>query len=90
MLEWQWEQKAIPYWTDAGRFASTHGVKVALEPHPGFLVYNVETALRLRAVTDPAVGVNFDPNEFRQLAGRRHSVSDRCARVRLFTSMPRM
>ena len=36
--------------------------KIALEPHPGFLVYNVETALRLRAATDPAVGVNFDPS----------------------------
>jgi sugar phosphate isomerase/epimerase len=62
VLEWQWEQKAIPYWTDAGRFASQHGVKIALEPHPGFLVYNVETARRLRAATDPAVGVNFDPS----------------------------
>ena len=62
VLEWQWDQKAIPYWTDAGRFASKHGVKIALEPHPGFLVYNVETALRLRAATDPAVGVNFDPS----------------------------
>jgi sugar phosphate isomerase/epimerase len=62
VLEWQWEQKAIPYWVDAGRFASQHGVKVALEPHPGFLVYNVETALRLRAATNPAVGVNFDPS----------------------------
>jgi sugar phosphate isomerase/epimerase len=62
VLEWQWETKAIPYWKRAGAFASSHGVKVALEPHPGFLVYNVRTALRLRDATDPAVGVNFDPS----------------------------
>jgi sugar phosphate isomerase/epimerase len=62
ILEWQWEQKAIPYWTDAARFASDHGVKVALEPHPGFLVYNPETALRLRAEAGPSIGVNFDPS----------------------------
>lgn len=62
ILQWQWEEKAIPYWTDAGRFAADHGIKIALEPHPGFLVYNVETALRLRAATHAAVGVNFDPS----------------------------
>ena len=62
VLEWQWEKKAIPYWSEAGRFAADRGIKIALEPHPGFLVYNVETALRLRAATHPAVGVNFDPS----------------------------
>jgi sugar phosphate isomerase/epimerase len=62
VLAWQWEQKAIPYWVDAGRFAADHGIKVALEPHPGFLVYNPETALRLRAAAGPAIGVNFDPS----------------------------
>ena len=39
-------------------------MKVALEPHPGFLVYNVETALRLRAAAGPNLGVNFDPSHF--------------------------
>jgi sugar phosphate isomerase/epimerase len=62
VLEWQWAEKAIPYWTEAGRFAADHGIKIALEPHPGFLVYNVETALKLRAATNAAVGVNFDPS----------------------------
>jgi sugar phosphate isomerase/epimerase len=62
VLEWQWEQKAIPYWRDAAAFASDHGIKVALEAHPGFLVYNPETALRLRAASGAAIGVNFDPS----------------------------
>ena len=64
VLDWQWEQKAIPYWTGAARFAKEHGVKVALEAHPGFLVYNVESALKLRAAVGDNVGVNFDPSHF--------------------------
>ena len=62
VLEWQWEEKAIPYWTDAARFAGNHGIKVALEAHPGFLVYNVDTMLKLRAVVGPTLGINFDPS----------------------------
>jgi sugar phosphate isomerase/epimerase len=62
VLDWQWEAKAIPYWTEAGRFAADHGVTIALEAHPGFLVYNADTMLKLRAATHPAVGLNFDPS----------------------------
>jgi len=64
VLEWQWEQKAIPYWKDAARFAAERGVKVALEAHPGFIVYNVESALRLRDAAGKNLGVNFDPSHF--------------------------
>jgi sugar phosphate isomerase/epimerase len=64
VLDWQWETKAIPYWATATRFAADHGIKVALEAHPGFLVYNVETALRLRAAAGKSLGVNFDPSHF--------------------------
>jgi sugar phosphate isomerase/epimerase len=64
ILEWQWNAKAIPYWQDTAKFAADHGVKIALEPHPGFLVYNVETALRLRKAAGTNLGVNFDPSHF--------------------------
>ena len=64
VLDWQWEKKAIPYWTDRARFAADHGVRVALEAHPGFIVYNVETLLRLRAAAGPNLGINFDPSHF--------------------------
>ena len=64
VLEWQWEKKSIPYWREAALFAADHGIKVALEAHPGFLVYNVESALRLRQATAPNLGVNFDPSHF--------------------------
>jgi sugar phosphate isomerase/epimerase len=62
ILNWQWEERAIPYWNDVNRFAGDHGIKVALEAHPGFLVYNVDTALRLRGATGANIGVNFDPS----------------------------
>jgi sugar phosphate isomerase/epimerase len=64
VLEWQWEKKAIPYWSDTARYAAEHGVKIALEAHPGFIVYNVESALRLRKATRDNLGVNFDPSHF--------------------------
>ena len=64
VLDWQWEKKAIPYWCGASRFAAEHGVKVALEAHPGFVVYNVDTALKLRQAVGPNLGVNFDPSHF--------------------------
>jgi sugar phosphate isomerase/epimerase len=64
VLDWQWEKKAIPYWRDAAAFAADHGVKVALEAHPGFVVYNVDSAIRLRQAVAPNLGVNFDPSHF--------------------------
>jgi sugar phosphate isomerase/epimerase len=62
VLEWQWNKKAIPYWTKTTNFAKERGIKVALEAHPGFLVYNVETALKLREAAGDHLGVNFDPS----------------------------
>lgn len=62
MLDYQWNQVAIPYWKEAGRFASNHGIKIAMEMHPGFLVYNVETLLRLREAVGPVLGCNLDPS----------------------------
>jgi sugar phosphate isomerase/epimerase len=61
-LDWQWEQKVIPYWSEAAQFAANSGVKIALEAHPGFSVYNTETLLRLRAATSPSLGINLDPS----------------------------
>lgn len=64
VLEWQWSERAIPYWREQAALARGHGVRIALEPHPGFLVYNPETALRLRGACGPEIGVNFDPSHF--------------------------
>lgn len=61
ILDYQWNEVAIPYWREAAKFAKDQGVKVAFEMHPGMLVYNVETLLRLREV-NPILGCNFDPS----------------------------
>ncbi|MGQ9686298.1 MAG: sugar phosphate isomerase/epimerase family protein [Thiobacillaceae bacterium] len=61
-LDYQWNQVAIPYWREVVKAIEPLGVKVALEPHPGMLVYNVETMLRLRAAAGPVVGCNYDPS----------------------------
>jgi len=62
LWKWQWEQKVIPYWKKRAKFAEDHGVRVAIEMHPGFSVYNPETMLRLRAEAGTAIGCNFDPS----------------------------
>jgi len=63
ILEWQWNEKVIPYWTEEAKFAADHGVtKIAFEMHPGFVVYNVDTLLRLRKAVGPSIGANFDPS----------------------------
>lgn len=33
VLKWQWENKIIPYWTETGKFAADHHVKIGLELH---------------------------------------------------------
>ena len=61
-LLWQWEHKVIPYWTAEAAFAADHGVTVGIEMHPGFVVYNPATLLRLRDACGPAIAANFDPS----------------------------
>ena len=61
-LDWQWRERVLPYWTEAAAFAQAHGVRVALEPHAGFVVHNTATLLRLRDAAGEAIGANFDPS----------------------------
>lgn len=62
ILGWQWNEVVAPYWTKQAKFAADHGVKIAIEMHPGFVVYSPETMLRLREIAGPAIGCNFDPS----------------------------
>ncbi|MBP5256030.1 MAG: sugar phosphate isomerase/epimerase [Clostridia bacterium] len=63
ILDWQWNDVLLPYWREASDFALSHGVtKIAFEMHPGFCVYNPETALRIRKEIGKVIGVNFDPS----------------------------
>ncbi|MGA7920953.1 MAG: sugar phosphate isomerase/epimerase [Candidatus Acidiferrales bacterium] len=62
VLEWQWNEVVAPYWIEHAKFATDHGVKIAIEMHPGFVAYSPETMLKLRSVAGPAIGCNFDPS----------------------------
>ncbi|WNS45640.1 sugar phosphate isomerase/epimerase [Paenibacillus sp. MMS20-IR301] len=62
ILDWQWENKVIPYWTEQAAFATEHGVKIGLELHGGFSVHTPATLLRLREAAGDAIGANLDPS----------------------------
>ena len=62
VLRWQWDEVVSPYWTERAKFAAEHGVKIAIEMHPGFVVYNPETLLKLSSIAGPSIGCNFDPS----------------------------
>jgi sugar phosphate isomerase/epimerase len=62
ILRWQWEEVVAPYWIETARFAADHGIKIAIEMHPGFVVYSPETMLKLRDIAGPQIGANLDPS----------------------------
>lgn len=63
ILRWQWTEKVIPYWKEEAAFAVSRGMRrIAIEMHPGMVVYNNATLLRLRREAGEAVGVNYDPS----------------------------
>src|SRR5216684_4505813 len=55
------DEKVIPYWKEAARFAREHGIKrLAFEMHPNFVVYNPRTLLKLREAVGEEIGANCD------------------------------
>ncbi len=65
ILDYQWNQVAIPYWKEITKVAGSHGVtKLALEPHGCQLVHDVENFYRLRDACggDKTIGFNLDPS----------------------------
>lgn len=62
ILQWQWDEIVAPYWVEHAAFAAQHGIRIAIEMHPGFVVYSPETLLRLRSLAGPSLGCNFDPS----------------------------
>ncbi len=62
ILDWQWKEVVTPFWVERAKFAEQHGVRIAIEMHPGFVVYSPETLLRLRTIAGPAIGCNYDPS----------------------------
>ena len=60
--DWQWNEVMFPYWEKTAQFAADRGVRLAIEMHPGFCVYNPGTLLKLREAIGPTIGANFDPS----------------------------
>ena len=70
ILDYQWNQVAIPAWRELVRKAANCGVeRIALENHGMQLVYNPETLLRLRQAVGPMVGMNLDPSHMFWMGG---------------------
>lgn len=64
LLEWQWKEVALPYWEEQAHLLKRNKVKFAIEMHPGFVVYNNDTLLKLRngVKNGEWIGANFDPS----------------------------
>jgi sugar phosphate isomerase/epimerase len=62
IVRWQWDEVVLPYWREAGAFARQHGIRLGFEMHPGFVVYNPKTLLRLRTEIGDVIGANLDPS----------------------------
>ncbi|MGH2402756.1 MAG: sugar phosphate isomerase/epimerase family protein, partial [Candidatus Limnocylindria bacterium] len=62
IVAWQWDAVVLPYWHEAAGFAREHGVRLGFEMHPGFVVYNPKTLLRLRDEVGDTIGANLDPS----------------------------
>ena len=64
IADYQWNKVLIPFWAKENKFAAKHGVKIAFEAHPGFVVHNPEDIVRLRKAAGKQLGANLDPSHF--------------------------
>jgi sugar phosphate isomerase/epimerase len=63
LYDWQWNNVTIPYWKKAAEYANSVSIKkIGFEMHPGMIVYNPATLLRLRDAVGDSIGANFDPS----------------------------
>jgi sugar phosphate isomerase/epimerase len=63
VLNYQWDDVALPYWEGLASFAVSSGVpRLAVEMHANQIVYSVPGVQRLRQEIGPVVGANFDPS----------------------------
>lgn len=98
ILNYQWEDVAIPYWKKLVKKAEACGVgEIALENFSSQLVYNPETLFRLRNAVGPMVGLNLDPSHLlwmgadpiiaaRELGSAIHHVHGKDVRIERYLS----
>ena len=72
ILDYQWNEVAIPAWREIAEEARSFGVRAALELHPTCLAYNLNTFERLcEGVGDckDVIGINMDPSHMMWMGG---------------------
>jgi sugar phosphate isomerase/epimerase len=63
VLDYQWDEVAVPFWKEIDKLAADHGVTVAIEMHPQNIVFNPPTLKRLVERTGATnVGAEMDPS----------------------------
>jgi sugar phosphate isomerase/epimerase len=63
VLEYQWNEVAVPFWRDIEEHARRADVRVCIEMHPHNLVYNPATLMRLIERVDATnIGAEMDPS----------------------------
>ncbi len=62
-LDYQWDEVALPFWSDIDSLARENGVTVAIEMHPQNLVFNPPTLKRLvDRIGATSIGAELDPS----------------------------
>lgn len=62
VVDYQWNEVAVPYWKKATKLAKDCGVeRIAFELHPNQLIYNSPALEQFRDEVDPMIGLNLDP-----------------------------
>ena len=60
VLEWQWEQRLIPYWKEQGKIAADHGLTLCFENQIGDMLHSPEKLRRFHDEIGPVAACNFD------------------------------
>jgi sugar phosphate isomerase/epimerase len=62
-LDYQWDEVAVPFWTEIEAIAAQYDVRVAIEMHPHNLVFNPATLKRLvERINATHIGAEMDPS----------------------------
>lgn len=72
ILDYQWNEVAIPVWKEIAAEARSYGVRIAFELHPTCLVYNLRTFEKLcNGVGNckDVLGINMDPSHMMWMGG---------------------
>ena len=59
-LEWQWNERLLPYWREHGKIARDHGVTLCFEMQINDMIHSPEKMRRLADELGSVVACNFD------------------------------